>query len=130
MTHTVGKFSAVGATIVLNDEEKTEVYVETGDLVSNLVVAAGNYGTTEEMIIPSGNIVGFVPKPIDVRRGATRSYDGVPMRMRDANGGQYRGFVQEVLEVRDLIVHAPTNEGEDLIRVNVDNIVSIETDEG
>lgn len=124
MIYSKGKFMKISAELTLGrlGDEPTKVTVADGDELTDLVVAAGNYGSTEEKTYATAKVLGFTAKPIDVRRGAIRSYDGVPMRIYDPNGGQYRGFVQEVVEVRDLIIE---NEDGESVRINVENILSV-----
>ena len=126
-----GKFKEITATLTLGlqDEDTATLNVKEGDTLTNVKVAAGNYGSAEERVIPSCTVLGFTMKPIEVARGNVRTYDGVPMYIADPNGGQYRGFVQEVVEVRDIVVViAPPDEGEEdpeTLRIAVGNIVSI-----
>ena len=135
MIRTIGKFVDVSAELTFANlvDQTVPMTVRQGQLVRDLVICAGNYGSTEEKTIDLCVVEGFTMKPIEVSRGATRSFDGVPMRMADPNGGQYRGFVQEVVQVRDMVVTPVVEEGEDepaSIRVNVDNIKSMRVDEG
>ena len=128
-----GKFKEITATLTLGlqAEETATLDVKEGDTLTNVKVAAGNYGSTEERVIESCTVVGFTMKPIDVARGNTRTYDGVPMYMADPNGGQYRGFVQEVVEVRDIIVSVAPVDGEEseeepeTLRIAAGNIISV-----
>ena len=130
MTYSKGKFSKVSANIILNveSENPTSVTIADGDTLGSIVVAAGNYGSTEERTFENVTVLGFTMKPIDVKRGATRIYDGVPMYLGDPNGNSYRGFVQEVVEVRDVVIEVPGEEGEDptSLRINVGAILNIE----
>ena len=135
MIRTIGKFVDVSAELTFANlvDQPVPMTVRQGQLVRDLVICAGNYGSTEEKTIDLCVVEGFTMKPIEVNRGATRIFDGVPMRMADPNGGQYRGFVQEVVQVRDMVVTPVVEEGEDepaSIRVNVDNIKSMRVDEG
>ena len=135
MTRTTGRFVDVSADLVFTNlvEQPVPMRVYQGQLIRDLTICPGNYGNPEKQVIDACIVEGFTAKPIDVKRGATRSYDGVPMRMADPNGGQYRGFVQEVVEVRDMIVKPVAEEGAEeepaSIRVNVENIMFMRVDE-
>jgi len=137
MIRTQGRFVSVSVRVHFNQivEVPSNVVITNGDTLKNLLIAKGNYGSTEDLEIPECTVIGFTMKPADVKRGATRIYDGVPVRMFDVNGGQYRGFVQEVVDVRDMIIAVPSEDGDDkLLRVNMDNVFTFElaenTDEG
>lgn len=109
------------------EEKYDEVVIEDGATLTNLVVAAGNYGTVEEETIESCTVLGFTMKDLILDRGPTRVFDGVPMYRGDPNGGQYRRFVQEVVVPRDIIVEVSTGENETTSkRINVNKILSVE----
>lgn len=102
------KFAPVNA-------EAMDLEINVGDELQNLML---DDGTTYE----TATFKGFTVKPRDVRRGKVTIYDAVPMFLADPNGGQYRGFVQEELEVKELRL---TIDGEDrLIPVEKINTVS------
>ena len=124
-----GKFDALTAKFMLGlaDGETEAIEIAEGATLSDLVVAAGNYGSAEEVTIDKCVVKGFTMQDRDVKRGAVRSYDGVPMYKADPNAGQYRGFLQEVYEVRDLVVEVTNEEdgkSSELV-VAADKIVSV-----
>ena len=139
MTNTFGTL-VVGAVINTYDEEGAVVTTEVknGDTLKNVVYYNGPYADEKETI-ESAEVLGFTAKTLDIPRGSTRVYDGIPTYNFDPDGNPYWGMIEETQAPEAIVVKVPvqpvdeTAEGEDVTFVSrklyVDRIESFETDE-
>ena len=115
------------------DGTVTEKEISTGDKLSDLEIYTKAYRDTET--IDEAEIVGFIPRPYKALRGQTRMYDGVAMSQYDPDGGAKFGTIQEVLEIRDIIVKVTSTpeteedeeEEEEAEPVTITRIIGVDT---
>lgn len=77
----------------------TVVEVKKGDTLTNVTLA----GRPDE-VIASATVKGFIAGDRRVARGENTIYDGIPTRLHDEEGDEHFGYVDEVLEIRSIVV--------------------------
>ena len=103
------------------------VAVAKGDTLTGVVLVNSN-GIEET--IESGEVVGFTMRPANIVRGDNLIFDGIPTYKRDVDGDAHWNLVEEVAEVRDIVLKITEGEDDDATTttrvVPVDRIKEIE----
>lgn len=84
----------------------TVVEVKKGDTLTNVTLV----GRPDE-VIASATVKGFIAGDRRVPHGENTIYDGIPTRLHDEEGDEHFGYVDEVLEIRGIVVEI-AGEGE------------------
>lgn len=86
--------------------ENTTVEVKKGDTLTDVVLQAGRH----ERTIATATVKGFTVGDVKVARGETTIWDGIPVYRHDVEGDAHFGTVDEILEVRGIVVEIPAEE--------------------
>ena len=129
MKYASGRFGRLGVELCMNagTENEKRVMVYDDSNLFNLKIAAGNYGSVAEELIPEASVKGFTMRPADVKRRDLRAFDGVYDVQGNRVDAMTKDFLENVAVVRDMVVSIPVEEGaEDMSkRVAIANIMDV-----
>lgn len=112
MNKTYGLFDALSINLRLvspDGKKVTNRQIAEGDTITNLVVAAGNYGSVDETTYETAKVVGFTMRPAEVNHTSKVMYDGVGMTYTNSINDYMSNLMQRVTDVRDMIVEVPVS---------------------
>lgn len=89
--------------------EDTVNVVGKGDTIADLVLEA-EYPCRPDVEIKEATVLGFFLGDLQVPRGVTRVYDGVPTYYQDPDGNGNRGLVDETMCVKAMLIEIPAEE--------------------
>lgn len=106
--------------------EDTVNVVGKGDTIADLVLEA-EYPCCPDVEIKEATVLGFFLGDLQVPRGVTRVYDGVPTYYQDPDGNGNRGLVDETMCVKAMLIEIPAEEkgGKPTMKVVIDRIKAI-----
>lgn len=89
--------------------EDTVNVVAKGDTISDMVLEA-EYPYLPDIKIAEATVLGFFLGDLQIARGVTRVYDGVPTYYQDPDGNGNRGLVDETMCVKAMLLEIPADE--------------------
>lgn len=96
--------------------EVTSTMVAKDDTLTNLTIA--NY--PEDIVLGSATVKGFTLKSLQMPRGSSAIYDGIPTYMPDPDGGSFYRLAEEVTEIDKVVVEVqPAEEGDDVVAMTI-----------